>query len=328
MNEPGAEVWSLTRAVRAFADGEPVLVAAVDGRGANVAAAASRITGSTLTAVDELGGDLVMLTISTPHAERLGLAPLPRTTRERDGVTPAVSIDAIDRRRDAGSPAGRAQTIRVASDPACDPGMLTSPGHVHTAIAPGGTETAPTLSLELARLAGCSPAVVLCPVVDAAGRPLTLAEALELVGPTRLVRAPAVELRSHAIARELEQAVVRCSLPTRMGSFRAVALAGRPDGETALALVHGDPQLDPASAVVRTHLACMLGDTFGSTLCDCRARLEQATREILAAGSGVIVYVRSRAADPLSCPGGREPDRALTRRALGDAGLCADRIAA
>ncbi|HEX5192426.1 MAG TPA: hypothetical protein VFW09_06455 [Solirubrobacteraceae bacterium] len=37
---------------------------------------------------------------------------------------------------------------------------------------------------------------------------------------------------------------------------------------------------------------------------------------------------RSRAADPLSCPGGREPDRSLTRRVLDDAGLPLDRLVA
>jgi hypothetical protein len=107
-----------------------------------------------------------------------------------------------------------------------------------------------------------------------------------------------------------------------------VALAGPRGGETALTLVHGEPQLDPSTAVIHTHIACMLGDTFGSTLCDCRARLERATREIVAAGNGVIVYVRPSAADPFRCPAGRELDRTLTRRVLVDAGLGADRLAA
>lgn len=319
---------SLTPAIRAFGEGEPVLLAGADGAGALVAVAGARVTGPALTTVAELGGDLVMLAVGPQHAGRLGLLELPRTTRERDGIVPTMSIDAAARLGDAGSPDGRAHTIRVASDPACTSEALSSPGHVHTAIAAGDTDAAAGLSLELALLAGCPAAVVLSSVVDARGDRLTLAEAAELPGPAGLIAAPAAALRSCAIVRQLEHSAVRCSLPTRIGSFRAVALVGPSGGETALALVHGEPQLDPSNVIVHTHIACMLGDTFGSTLCGCRPRLEQAAHEIVAAGTGVIVYVRPSSSNPFGCPAGRQPDRTLTRRALAAAGVRADQMAA
>ena len=64
-----------------------------------------------------------------------------------------------------------------------------------------------------------------------------------------------------------------------------------------MALVHGDPAA-AARPLVHVHAACLLGDAFGSLACDCAAELAVATDEILAAGAGVIVYVKPGTADP------------------------------
>jgi hypothetical protein len=92
--------------------------------------------------------------------------------------------------------------------------------------------------------------------------------------------------------------------------------------------VHGDPGRDPASALVHTHVACLLGDTFGSLLCDCHERLDGAARAIVAAGAGVIVYVKPRPADPFVCPAGAPVDPALAQGLLGRAGLTGEQVAA
>ncbi len=129
--------WGMTEiavqsAARALAAGELVLVAGTDGSGATVGAAATLICAAGLASVYELGGDLAVLAISADHATRLGLAELPQVTRPRNGIVPASSIDAVDGLADAWSPAGRAHTIRVASDPACSAAALVSPGHVQS----------------------------------------------------------------------------------------------------------------------------------------------------------------------------------------------------
>jgi hypothetical protein len=87
------------------------------------------------------------------------------------------------------------------------------------------------------------------------------------------------------------------------------------------ALVHGQPASDRDTALVRTHVACLLGDTFGSLLCDCSERLRRAIGEIVAAKSGVIVYVKPTLADPFSCPSDRPIDRAVALDVLRDVGL-------
>jgi 3,4-dihydroxy 2-butanone 4-phosphate synthase/GTP cyclohydrolase II len=319
---------ALRAATGALAAGEVVLVAAADGSGATVGAAAALIGAACLTSVYELGGDLAVLAVGADHAARLGLAELPQATRPRDGIVPAASIDTADGLGDPWSPAGRAHTMRVAADPECSAAALVSPGHVQSAIVREGTCAAPSLALELARAAGCPPAMVLCPVVDRDGRHLSLTEALRDPRLARLPSPPALELRALSVARELERDAVDCSLPTRLGMFTAVAHAAGAGGETVVALVHGDPGRDPAAALVHTHVACLLGDTFGSLLCDCHERLDGAARAIVAAGAGVIVYVKPRLADPFACPAGEPVDPALALGLLGRAGLTGQQVAA
>jgi 3,4-dihydroxy 2-butanone 4-phosphate synthase/GTP cyclohydrolase II len=319
---------ALAAAARALRGGRPALVAGVDGERAFVGAAAARIDAGTLDRIGALGGDLTMVAVGAEHAARAGLMALPAATRVPRGLAAAMPVDALDRLGEAGTPAGRARTIRTVADPACAAASLISPGHVHTAIVDddAGAE-APALMLELARRAGCGPAVVLCPVVDAVGRQLSLEAALQLRRLAGLTAAPALELRSRAVARELEHSGVECSLPTPLGGFRAVALT-QAGGQTALALVYGDPGRDPERAVVHTHLECMLGDTFGSLLCDCRERLQRAIREVVAAGNGVVVYVKSADSDPFSCPASRPVDRSLALGVLSRAGLGSSALAA
>jgi 3,4-dihydroxy 2-butanone 4-phosphate synthase / GTP cyclohydrolase II len=319
---------ALQAAVRALAAGEVVLVAGADGSGATVGAAAALIDAAGLASVYELGGDLAVLAVGAEHAARLELTELPHATRPRAGIVPASSIDAADGLADPWSPAGRVHTIRAASDPQCSAAALISPGHVQSAVVREGTCAAPSLALELARAAGCPPAMVLCPVVDRDGRHVSLTEALHDPRLARLPSAPALELRALSVARELECDAVECSLPTRLGTFAAVAHAAGADGETVVALVHGDPGRDPAAALVHTHVACLLGDTFGSLLCDCHERLDGAARAIVAAGAGVIVYVKPRLADPFACPAGEPVDPALALGLLGRAGLTGEQVAA
>jgi 3,4-dihydroxy 2-butanone 4-phosphate synthase / GTP cyclohydrolase II len=322
---------SLDAAVQRIAAGQPMLIAGVEGRGATVAAAGALIDAAGLRRLHELGGDLAMLAICGDHAERLELTELPRPTRRRDGIVPVVPVDAVEVSAEAWSLGGRAQTIRIVSDPDCDAGAIVAPGHVHCGMVAGAEGAAPALAVELARTAGCPPAAVVSAILDRDGRQLDLEQARRDPRLRGVPVAPALELRTRAVSRELEADAVACELPTREGEFRALGHRSGAGGETVFALVHGNPAGDPTATVVHTHVACVLGDTFGSLLCDCGERLRRATREIVAAGSGVIVYVKPTIADPFSCPAGRTVDRSLALGVLRGAGLAAvadDRLAA
>jgi flavin reductase (DIM6/NTAB) family NADH-FMN oxidoreductase RutF len=118
-----------------------------------------------------------------------------------------------------------------------------------------------------------------------------------------------------------------CDLPTRRGAFRAMAQETCPDGSVLVALLHGDPREAPRPEVA-VHGGCMLGDTFGSVLCGCRADLDAAMDRIVAAGAGVLVYVRRGWASPWVCGREHTVDAGAVERLLAAVGLPRGALAA
>jgi len=80
-------------------------------------------------------------------------------------------------------------------------------------------------------------------------------------------------------------------LPTRLGSFTAVAFRDLQDGTEPIALIHGDAATVDAP-LVRLHSECWTGDVLGSLRCDCGEQLSRALRAITAEGAGILLYLR------------------------------------
>src|SRR4029079_2340656 len=201
----------------------------------------------------------------------------------REGVTTGISA------------ADRSRTIQVAIHPDSTPRDLVQPGHVFPLRAkPGGvlerigqTEAA----VDLARLAGLTPAGVVCEIMNDDG---TMARVPDLVpycerhGLTMITVADLVEYRRRH--EKLVERGAEVRLPTRYGEFAAVAFKEKLTGKTHVALVLGD--VDGAENVlVRVHSECLTGDVFHSLRCDCGEQLEQALDQIAREGIGVFLYM-------------------------------------
>jgi len=84
--------------------------------------------------------------------------------------------------------------------------------------------------------------------------------------------------------------VATAPLPTEYGDFHIHVYEREDDGETHVALVHGELG-EGRDVLVRLHSSCLTGDIFHSARCDCGAQLEAALRLIAAEGRGVLVYL-------------------------------------
>jgi 3,4-dihydroxy 2-butanone 4-phosphate synthase/GTP cyclohydrolase II len=91
--------------------------------------------------------------------------------------------------------------------------------------------------------------------------------------------------------------VAETRLPTRHGEFTAYGYRSTIDGSEHLALVYGDlvstgggDEGEPI--LTRVHSECLTGDVFGSQRCDCGPQLDEALERVVAAGRGVVVYLR------------------------------------
>jgi 3,4-dihydroxy 2-butanone 4-phosphate synthase/GTP cyclohydrolase II len=133
--------------------------------------AAEMITPAAVNFMARFGRGLICLAMTPDRLDFLRLGPMSAHNSSRFGTAFTESIDAVSRGVTTGISAyDRAQTILCAIDPATDPAELGRPGHVFPLRAqPGGvlaragqTEAA----VDLARLAGLTPAGVICEIMN------------------------------------------------------------------------------------------------------------------------------------------------------------------
>lgn len=232
--------------------------------------------------------------------DRLDLPPMTVVNEDRKGTAFAVSVDARHGVTTGISAAERAHTARVLADSATEAYELSRPGHVFPLRAreggvlrrPGHTEAA----IDLARLAGLTPAGVLCEIVHDDGsmmRAPALREFADEHGLAMISIADLIRYRRRT-ERQIER-VATTRLPTAHGTFTAHAYRDVLDGSEHVALVMGDVGADAAgdeAVLVRLHSECLTGDALGSLRCDCGPQLRAAMDLVAGAGRGVVVYLR------------------------------------
>src|SRR6478752_420861 len=238
---------------------------------------------------------LICLCLTEERADEMALRPMTEHNEAPLGTAFTVSVEAREGVTTGISAADRSRTIQVAIHPASTPHDLVQPGHVFPLRAkPGGvlqrigqTEAA----VDLARLAGLTPAGVVCEIMNDDG---TMARVDDLVpycerhGLKMITVADLVEHRRRH--EKLVERGAEVRLPTEYGDFTAIAFREKLTGKTHVALVKGD--VDGAENVlVRVHSECLTGDVFHSLRCDCGEQLEQALAQIEAVGRGVLLYM-------------------------------------
>ncbi len=232
-------------------------------------------------------------------AEMLDRLEIPlMTPHNKDAYRTAytISVDARDGVSTGISAADRAHTVRVLADSATEPWEITRPGHVFplryreggVLVRRGHTEAA----VDLARMAGLTPAGVLVEVVNDDGT-MKRAPELRAFADEHGLSMISIEdlVRYRRRTERLAERVAETRLPTRHGDFTAYGYRISVDDSEHIALVHGDITTGEP-VLTRVHSECLTGDVFGSHRCDCGPQLDEALARIVAAGSGVVVYLR------------------------------------
>ena len=241
------------------------------------------------------GRGLICLCLSEERCDELGLRPMTDDNQTPLGTAFTVSIEAREGVTTGISAHDRSHTIQVAINPASSAQDLVQPGHVFPLRARAGgvlermgqTEAA----VDLARLAGLTPAGVVCEIMNEDG---TMARVPDLVpyctrhGLKLITVADLVEYRRRT--EKLIEREVSVRLPTEYGEFRAIAFRETLTGKHHVALVRGEVEGEE-DVLVRVHSECLTGDVFHSLRCDCREQLDMAMRRIAAEDRGVLLYM-------------------------------------
>jgi len=241
------------------------------------------------------GRGLICNPIPAERAEFLDLPPMTQKNREAHKTAFTISIDAASGITTGISAADRAHTIKLLADDTIGPDAFVQPGHIFPLQAmeggvlrrAGHTEAA----IDLARLANCPAAGVICEVMNEDGTMGRVGDLGDYQKQHDLKACTIEQLIEYR--RRSERLVTReevIDLPTDFGDFDCYLYRVNTDNSEHLALVRGP--IDPDKpTTVRVHSECLTGDVFGSRRCDCGGQLHHALEQISKEG-GVLLYLR------------------------------------
>ncbi len=259
--------------------------------------AAEAVTPEAINFMARHGRGLICLTLSPDLVDKLQLPMMVSDNQSPYGTGFTISIEARTGVSTGISAADRARTIEAAVAPDVRPHDIISPGHIFPLRARAGgvlvrlgqTEG----SVDLARLAGCRTAGVICEIMNEDGTMSRMPDLEKFAAEHDLKIATIADLVAYRLRKDiLVHRAVEARVPTEhAGEFRAVVYTNDVDKLEHVALVKG--QIDPEKKVlVRVHSECLTGDVFGSARCDCGSQLHAAMRMIDQEGCGVLLYMR------------------------------------
>lgn len=215
------------------------------------------------------------------------------------GTAFTISIEAREGVTTGISAADRATTILKAVHPETKPTDLARPGHIFPLRAKNGgvlvrigqTEA----SVDMARLAGLTPAAVVCEIMNEDGTMARLPH-LEIFAEKHDLKIISVaDLVRYRIQKEsLIRKVIETDLPTDFGDFRAIIYENIINGETHVAFVLGDVSDATKTIPVRVQTENITFAMFGSRLGEAALAINSSLKKIAKEEKGVILYLRQR----------------------------------
>ncbi|WP_375772625.1 3,4-dihydroxy-2-butanone-4-phosphate synthase [Archangium gephyra] len=259
--------------------------------------AAEKVTPEAINFMATHGRGLICLSLVEERIRRLNLPLMVQDNTSSFQTAFTVSIEAAQGVSTGISAADRAHTIKVAVAPNAKPSDLARPGHVFPLRARDGgvlVRTGQTEgSVDLARLAGLSPAGVICEIMNPDGTMARRPDLVKFARKHKMVLLSVADIIRYRLERErLVKRIAQTTLERRgQGSFQAYTYGSDVDSAVHVALVKGDIS-GREPVLTRVHRACLVGDLLGSAGCDCGSQLEQAFQRIQEAGRGVVVFLQ------------------------------------
>ena len=237
---------------------------------------------------------LICLAMTKSRCERLGLSMMSPANGSRHETAFTVSIEAKEGVSTGISAADRARTISVAINSELGREDIVTPGHVFPLMARDGgslvraghTEAA----VDIARLAGLTPAGVICEIMNDDGTMARLPDLVAFAQRHNLKLGTIADLIAHRrrtekLVKRVEQGVYASP---HGGQWRVIAYQNLVDQVEHVAFIMGDPGED-APVLVRMHAVDTISDIMGG---EHLFSLRGAMRMVAAQKRGVVVLLR------------------------------------
>ncbi|MDP2339097.1 MAG: bifunctional 3,4-dihydroxy-2-butanone-4-phosphate synthase/GTP cyclohydrolase II [Bacteroidota bacterium] len=290
---------TIPEAIEAIRNGHLIIVVDDEDREneGDFIAAAEKVTPEMVNFMTKHGRGLVCAPITEERCDELELEMMVGKNTSSHETPFTVSVDLLGDGCTTGiSATDRAKTLNALANPNLKPDELGRPGHIFPLRArsrgvlrrAGHTEAA----VDLARMAGLTPAGVLIEIMNDDGSMARLPELLIIAQRFNLKIVSIKDLITYRLQSEsLIERGEEVFLPTQNGTFRIIPFKQISNGVEHIALIKGEWEADEP-ILVRVHSSCMTGDIFGSKRCECGEQLEHAMKLIEKEGKGVLVYMQ------------------------------------
>lgn len=244
------------------------------------------------------GRGLICLTLTEARCRQLNLTKMVQKNGARMGTNFTVSIEAAEGVTTGISAADRATTVLAAANKNAQPQDIVSPGHIFPLTAMDGgvlvraghTEA----GCDLAHLAGCEPASVICEILKDDGSMARLPDLMLFAAEHQIKIGTIADLIHYRAQTErlIERAAERM-IQTPFGEMKLIAYHDKIAKETHLALVKGTPTPEQ-EVLVRVHEPLSIFDLLDSTSCTHSWNTLQAMKVIANADVGVMVLLHQQ----------------------------------
>lgn len=257
--------------------------------------AADKVTPEAINTMVKHGRGLVCVPITIQRAKELDLDYMVTEGADPDEAAFTISVDHKELTTTGISAPDRANTIKKLIDPKAIPSDFRRPGHVFPLTGVNGgvlrraghTEAA----IDLARLAGCKPAGIICEIMHDDGEMARLPELIKLAKKFDMKLVTIKDLIAYRMKHEsLVKNIMSVEMPTIYGDFKLHVFEEKHTGEHHLAFVKGKWTEDNP-VLVRVHSANPLADIFGSKRSDKTGLLHQSLKMVEKSGTGVVLYM-------------------------------------
>jgi 3,4-dihydroxy 2-butanone 4-phosphate synthase / GTP cyclohydrolase II len=300
---PNTHISSVNEIVAELAAGRMVVVVDDEDREneGDLLMAADYVTPEAINFMARYGRGLICLTLTAERCETLKLPMMTAANGSSYGTNFTVSIEAAEGVTTGISAQDRATTILAAVAKEAKASDIVQPGHIFplravnggVLVRAGHTEA----GCDLARMAGATPAAVICEILNDDGTMARLPDLLVFAAQHNLkigTIADLIEYRAQHETLVKEQA--RRQLMTPFGEFTCIVYTDTPTQQTHLALLSGEPNVD-TEVLVRVHEPLSTLDWL-----DINSQhtwpLPQALKTIAAASVGVVVLLNCEESVP------------------------------
>ncbi|MCL5778560.1 3,4-dihydroxy-2-butanone-4-phosphate synthase [Limibaculum sp. FT325] len=242
------------------------------------------------------GRGLICLAMPGERVDALGLPLMSPSNQSRHETAFTVSIEAREGVTTGISAHDRARTIAVAIDPRSTPADIATPGHVFplrakdggVLVRAGHTEAA----VDIARLAGLTPAGVICEIMKDDGSMARLPDLVAFAQRHGLKIGTISDLiayrrRHDNLVHEVDEAEITSMIG---GTWRLRVFRDAPDGAEHYALIKGDVA-DGRPVLVRMHVLDPLEDVIALNP-ERASQVPDSMAAIAAEGRGAVVMLR------------------------------------